>query len=101
LSKAKRLLISSSLQLDEKDVTANDSKIITVTENGMKKVKNRIWALSEETSLTTSEKDKSTTTIKIEKMGGVRDMIWLIFSLFPAGIALIMIFLTRLYPIKK
>ena len=88
-------------ELDEKDVTANDSKIITVTENGMKKVKNRIWALSEETSLTTSEKDKSTTTIKIEKMGGVRDMIWLIFSLFPAGIALIMIFLTRLYPIKK
>ena len=88
-------------ELEEKDVTANDSKVITVTEEGMKKVKNRIWALSEKTSLTTSEKDKSTTTIKIERMGGVRDMIWLIFSLFPAGIALIMIFLTRLYPIKK
>ena len=88
-------------QLDEKDVTDNGGDKLTVTEDGMKKVKDRIWALSEETSLTTSEKDKTTTTITIEKMGGVRDMIWLIFSLFPAFIALIMIFLTRLYPIKK
>ena len=51
----------------ENDVTANDSKVITVTEDAMQKVKNRIWALSEETSLTTSEKDKSITTIKIQK----------------------------------
>ena len=88
--------------LEEKDVIAKEFTKITVTEDGMRKVKNRIWALSEKTSLISSEKDKYVTTIiKIEKMGEVRDMIWLIFSLFPAFIALIMLFLIHKYPIKK
>ena len=39
--------------------------------------------------------------ITITNPEAVKDMIWAIFSIFPAVIAIIMIFLTRLYPIKK
>ena len=41
------------------------------------------------------------TTITITDMDSVRDMIWALFSLFPAGIVLIMLFLIHKYPIKK
>ena len=67
-----------------------------------KKVKNNIKSLSDDSSLTTLEKDGLVITIvTVDKLGGVRDMIWLLFSILPAVVILIMIILTRLYPIKK
>jgi GPH family glycoside/pentoside/hexuronide:cation symporter len=41
------------------------------------------------------------TVVTITDMESVKQMIWMIFSLFPAIIAGIIIFLTRIYPIKK
>ncbi len=41
------------------------------------------------------------TIITITDEGSVKSMIWMIFSLFPAVITVIMVFLLRLYPIKK
>ena len=41
------------------------------------------------------------TFIEITDEASVRSMIWALFSIFPAVIALIMIFLIKLYPIKK
>ena len=41
------------------------------------------------------------TVITITNEEAVREMIWSLFSLFPAAIAVIMIFLLKLYPIKK
>lgn len=41
------------------------------------------------------------TVITITNEESVRSMIWCLFSLFPAVIALLMILLVRLYPIKK
>ena len=41
------------------------------------------------------------TVITITNEESVRQMIWALFSLFPAAIALIMAFLIYLYPIKK
>ena len=61
----------------------------------MKQVKKQIWKLSDEASLSTAEKDeKVITTIVVSEMGPVRNMIWLLFSLFPAAIAAMIIFLT-------
>ena len=76
---------------------------IVVQENGMKVLRNRIAALSGEAQLTSIERDKSgnETVITIEKMDSVRNMIWMLFSIFPAIFALLIVFLTKLYPIKK
>ncbi len=41
------------------------------------------------------------TFINITDEASVRSMIWALFSIFPALIALLMIFLIKLYPIKK
>ena len=41
------------------------------------------------------------TTITITDEESVRNMIWSLFSIFPAAIALIMIFLIKKYPIQK
>ncbi len=41
------------------------------------------------------------TVITITNMGSVQSMIWSLFSLFPAAIAVIMLILVKLYPIKK
>ena len=64
---------------------------------------NRIASLSGETQLTTVEMDKSgnNTVITIDKMESVRSMVWMLFSIFPAIFALLIVFLTKLYPIKK
>ena len=69
----------------------------------MKVLKNRIAALSGDDQLTSVEKDKSgnETVITIENMDSVRNMIWMLFSIFPAIFALLIVFLTKLYPIKK
>lgn len=45
--------------------------------------------------------DNGETVITITNVESVRNMIWALFSLFPAGIAIIMIILLNLYPIKK
>ncbi len=76
---------------------------IVVQENGMKVLRNRIAALSGEAQLTSIERDKSgnETVITIEKMDSVRNMIWMLFSIFPAIFALLIVFLTKLYSIKK
>ena len=41
------------------------------------------------------------TVVTITNEGAVREMIWSLFSLFPAVIALLIVVLLRLYPIKK
>lgn len=41
------------------------------------------------------------TIITITDEQSVRQMIWMLFSLFPAAIAVVMLFLVHLYPIKK
>ena len=41
------------------------------------------------------------TVVTITNEPAVRTMIWSLFSLFPAAIALLIILLLRLYPIKK
>jgi hypothetical protein len=41
------------------------------------------------------------TIINISDMESVQTMIWALFSLFPAAIALLIVLLLRLYPIKK
>ena len=41
------------------------------------------------------------TVVTITNEPSVQRMIWLIFSLFPAAIALLIVLLLRLYPIKK
>jgi GPH family glycoside/pentoside/hexuronide:cation symporter len=41
------------------------------------------------------------TVVTITNEGSVREMIWSLFSLFPAVIALLIVVLLRLYPIKK
>ena len=41
------------------------------------------------------------TVVTITNEASVQQMIWCLFSLFPAGIAILMLFLLRLYPIKK
>jgi GPH family glycoside/pentoside/hexuronide:cation symporter len=41
------------------------------------------------------------TIITITDEESVRNMIWSLFSIFPAAIALIMIFLIKKYPIQK
>jgi GPH family glycoside/pentoside/hexuronide:cation symporter len=41
------------------------------------------------------------TVVTITNEPAVQKMIWSIFSLFPAGIALLIVLLLRLYPIKK
>jgi GPH family glycoside/pentoside/hexuronide:cation symporter len=41
------------------------------------------------------------TVITITNDEAVRNMIWALFSLFPAAIVVIMIFLLKKYPIKK
>ena len=41
------------------------------------------------------------TIITITDMEAVRSMVWALFSLFPAAILVIMLYLLRLYPIKK
>ena len=41
------------------------------------------------------------TVVTITNEEGVRRMIWSLFSLFPAAIALLMLWLVQLYPIKK
>ena len=88
-------------QINVKDSVAS-GKELTVGEEDMKSVKNRIWTLSNESALSTTEKDtKSITTIDITEMGPVRNMIWMLFSLFPAVIVIIMMGLLYLYPIKK
>jgi GPH family glycoside/pentoside/hexuronide:cation symporter len=45
--------------------------------------------------------DAGETFIQITDEASVRSMIWALFSVIPAVIALIMIFLIKLYPIKK
>ena len=45
--------------------------------------------------------DAGETFIQITDEASVRSMIWALFSVIPAAIALIMIFLIKLYPIKK
>ena len=45
--------------------------------------------------------DAGQTVITIADEGSVQTMIWALFSLFPAAIALIMLGLVHLYPIKK
>ena len=89
--------------IDASDVVSNADGQIEVKENGMKVLKNRIAALSGDDQLTSVEKDKSgnETVITIENMDSVRNMIWMLFSIFPAIFALLIVFLTKLYPIKK
>ena len=41
------------------------------------------------------------TVVTITSEASVQQMIWLLFSLFPAAIALLILLLLRLYPIKK
>ena len=41
------------------------------------------------------------TVVTITNEPAVQRMIWAIFSLFPAFIALLIVFLLKLYPIKK
>ena len=41
------------------------------------------------------------TVVTITNLGGVQHMVWALFSLFPAAIALLILLLLRLYPIKK
>ena len=41
------------------------------------------------------------TIVTITDMNAVKDMVWSIFSIFPAIIAGIIILLTYIYPIKK
>ena len=67
----------------------------------MDAVKNSLWSLPDDYSLKTTEVDKDVTIISIDRLGPVRWMIWCLFSLFPAAIALLIVFLLRLYPIKK
>ncbi len=86
----------------ETNDTITSGKRISISEDAMKQVKKQIWKLSDESSLSTAEKDeKVITTIVVSEMGPVRNMIWLLFSLFPAAIAAMIIFLTYFYPIKK
>lgn len=87
-------------------ISVNDSvtlsKALSVGVEDMKLVKNRIWTLSDESSLSTTEKDKKSITItEVTKLGPVRNMVWMLFSLFPAAIVVIMMGLLYLYPIKK
>jgi Na+/melibiose symporter-like transporter len=91
----------STLSKDE--VISNANGKVEVNADGLNKLRNRIASLSGETQLTTVEMDKSgnNTVITIEKMDSVRTMVWLLFSIFPAIFALLIVFLTKLYPIKK
>jgi GPH family glycoside/pentoside/hexuronide:cation symporter len=41
------------------------------------------------------------TVVTISNEASVCNMIWSLFSLFPAAIALLIVFLIHLYPIKK
>ena len=41
------------------------------------------------------------TVVTITNESAVQQMIWALFSLFPAAIALLIVLLLRLYPIKK
>lgn len=49
----------------------------------------------------TDEAGKTIVTIAPEDMEGVKTMIWALFSIIPAFIALVMLFLIYKYPIKK
>ena len=49
----------------------------------------------------TNADGQTVVTIAPENMDGVKNMIWMLFSLFPAFIAGIMLLLVYLYPIKK
>ena len=49
----------------------------------------------------TNADGQTVVTIAPEDMDGVKNMIWMLFSLFPAFIAGIMLLLVYLYPIKK
>ena len=91
----------STLTNDE--IISNADGKIEVNSDGLNKLRNRFASLSGETQLTTVEMDKSgnNTVITIEKMESVRTMVWLLFSIFPAIFALLIVFLTKLYPIKK
>jgi len=91
----------STLSNDE--IISNADGKVEVNADGLNKLRNRIASLSGETQLTTVEMDKSgnNTVITIEKMDSVRTMVWLLFSIFPAIFALLIVFLTKLYPIKK
>jgi len=91
----------STLSNDE--IISNANGKVEVNADGLNKLRNRIASLSGETQLTTVEMDKSgnNTVITIEKMDSVRTMVWLLFSIFPAIFALLIVFLTKLYPIKK
>ena len=48
-----------------------------------------------------TDPDTGQTIINISDMESVQTMIWALFSLFPAAIALLIVLLLRLYPIKK
>ena len=41
------------------------------------------------------------TVVTITNLGGVQHMVWALFSLFPAAIALLILLLLKLYPIRK
>ncbi|MBO5595497.1 MAG: MFS transporter [Bacteroidales bacterium] len=41
------------------------------------------------------------TVVTITNLDGVQTMVWALFSLFPAAIALLILLLLRLYPIRK
>ena len=49
----------------------------------------------------TNADGQTVVTIAPENMDSVKNMIWMLFSLFPAFIAGIMLLLVYLYPIKK
>ena len=89
--------------LANSDIISNAGGKVEVNSDGLNKLRNRIASLSGETQLTTVEMDKSgnNTVITIEKMESVRSMVWMLFSIFPAIFALLIVFLTKLYPIKK
>ena len=90
------------LQIDNNRLKTEKNATFEVDADVMNNVKNRIWALSDKSSLTTTEVDKfSKMTINIAEMGPVRNMIWALFALFPAAIIVIMLYLIYKYPIKK
>ena len=49
----------------------------------------------------TDANGQTVVTIAPEDMGSVKNMIWCLFSLFPAAIAVLMLLLVKVYPLKK
>ena len=49
----------------------------------------------------TDANGQTVVTIAPEDMGSVKNMIWCLFSLFPAAIAVLMLLLVKIYPLKK